>query len=131
MSETLQSNVSTLRSCSLPRPAFLARTHIPQELPGVDTQLVAIVPFELERVFADGLCRDWFRGGLEHRQLARLRVRRLSRFASGFASFVIAKSAGTRIPQERKCELRQMAVLPLNFDAGPRLQVHFHGFRVG
>lgn len=70
--------------------AVFAGTNFPQPFPRINSQLMAIVPVELDGVLADGLSRSRLHGGLEHGQLARFRCHRLSRPATGFAALLIA-----------------------------------------
>jgi len=74
----------------LRRPALPTRTHIPQKLPGINPQLMPVVPFELQRVLADRPCRNRFRRGLEHDQFSRLGLRRLPWLAPSLATLFVA-----------------------------------------
>src|SRR5450432_2478179 len=115
----------------LPLPALRARTHVPQKLPRINPQLMAIVPFKFQRILANRICGNRFRSSLKHDQLSWLRLRRLPRLPPRLAALFVAKRARAGVAQEGKCVRRKMSVLPLNLDPGPRLQMDFHGFRVG
>jgi hypothetical protein len=127
----------TLRGLSLGlyprprRPTLLAGAPIPQKLPGIYPQLMAVVPMKLDGVFAHSVRR--FRPGqsLEHGQRSRRGLRRLSRFSSGLASLLVTKRAGAGVAQERERIVRSMAVFPLDVHTRARGQVHFDGFGVG
>ncbi len=100
-------------------------THIAQKLPGINAQLVAIIPVKLDGVFAHALSRQWLGRLLEHGQRAGRELGRLAGFAAGLATLVVTQSAGAGIAQEGKWVVGAVAVLPLDVHAGACSQVHF------
>ena len=92
---------------------------------------MAVVPLELNSVFADGFGGNWFWRGLKHRQFAGFGLDRLSGAATGFRALFVAESAGAGVAQEGESVVREMSVFPFDFESGARGQVDFDGFGVG
>jgi len=120
-------------SASMAGPSCLAlraRTPVPQKLPRINTQLVAVVEMEFDRVLAHAVRRSRFDGGLEHGQRPSRGFRRLSWLLVGLGPFLVAQRARTCITQERKRIMRLVAILPLNIDTCASGQVDLYRFRV-
>lgn len=95
-----------------------ARTNFSKIKPGVDSQIVPIVPGKLQRVFADGLGRDCFHGRLEHGQGAGGKLWRLASLSTRLRTLILAERAGASVAQERKGVGGLVPILPLNFHSG-------------
>ncbi len=122
---------TTLEAPSLSRrPALRARTNFPQIEPRINSQIVVIVPRKPKRIFAHRLRRQRFHRRLKHRQSPGRELRRLARLASRLGSLILAKRAGTSIPQIRKRIDGPMPILPLNLHPRPRRQMNHHRLRI-
>ena len=111
--------------------AFFAGTDFAQPPPGINDEIVAIVPFEFHGVLADGFSREGLRGFFKDGQLAGFEVGLFAWSASGFGAFFIAQRARTGIAEKWKSVLRKMPITPLDFDAGAGFQVNFDGCGIG
>ncbi len=110
--------------------ALPARTNFPQVRPRIDSQIVPVVPGELQRIFAHGLSRQRLHRRPIHRQSSRRRLRRLARLSSGFPPLLVAQRARASIPQVGKRINRPVPILPLNLHSRPRSQVNHHRPRI-
>jgi hypothetical protein len=108
------------------RFALLTRTPIPQKLPRINPQLVIVVEMKLDRVLAHAFRRSSFYGRLEHRKRPWRRFCGLSRLLVGLAALLVAKRAGTGIPQKWKGIMRVVAVFPLDIETRAGAEVHFY-----
>src|SRR5215470_4228601 len=106
------------RFCSL-RLALVAGTDLPQKVPRVNSEVVTVVPVELDGVLADTFGGEWSGGGLEHRQCTRRGFRRFPRGASGLAALLFAERTWAGIPQKNKGIGRVVAVAPVDFHSRP------------
>ncbi len=97
--------------------ALFARANIPQKLPGINAQFVAVVPVEFDGIFAHAFGGDWFGFFFEHGQFAGLGFGRFSRFAFGFFPFVVTERAGARVAQIYERIVGAVAVLPFDVHA--------------
>src|SRR5215469_4346353 len=95
-------------------PALMAGTHFPQILPGINPQVVIIVPRKLDGVPAYTLRGDRLRRGLENHQRSGSLLRRLSRMPSTVSPLLFAHRARTSIPQVCKPIVRNMPIRPRN-----------------
>jgi hypothetical protein len=112
------------------RLALFAGTPIPQELPGINPQLVIVIETKLDRVFAYAFRRSRLYGRLVHRQSPRGKFPRLSRLLMSLSAGLVAQGARTGIAQEWKRIMRAVAVLPLDIQTRTGAQIDFHRFRV-
>ena len=110
--------------------AFRTWAKRPQEVPRIDPVLMAVVPTELDRIFANAACRDGLRRSLEHRQRAGLRLFGFAGLPVRLYAILVAKRTRTRIPQVSKRIMALVAVLPFDVHALAGGQVDFDGFRV-
>ena len=110
--------------------AFLTRTPVAQELPGINSQLVPVVEVKFDGVFANAFRRSRFDGGLEHGQGSRRRFRRIAGLLVVLGSLLIAQSAGAGITQEWEGIVGMVAVFPLDVEAGAGSQVDFDRLRI-
>jgi hypothetical protein len=94
--------------------ALFTGTNFPQPLPRINSQVVTVVPVELNRIFADALRGLRLYGRLEHRQLAGFWFHRLSSFTPSFAALFIAERARACITQIGERIARKMSVFPFN-----------------
>jgi hypothetical protein len=115
-SSLLQRNLSCLGGSAL-GAAFFTRAYIPQKLPGINAQLVPIIPLKLDGVFAHALGRQWLGRLLEHWQRSGCQLRPFAELAARLAPLVVAKGAGAGIAEEGKCVVRAVAILPLDVQA--------------
>jgi hypothetical protein len=129
-SSLLQRKLSCLRGGAL-GTALLARTNIPQELPGINAQLVPIIPVKFDGVFAHALCRQRFGRLFEHGKRTGCEFRPLAGLASRLTALIVTQSAGTGIAQEGERVVRAVAILPLDIQAGATRQVHFYPLGIG
>src|SRR5919109_1006207 len=108
------------------RLAFCTGAHIPQELPGVEPEVVIVIPAKFDGIAAHRF--DLVRLGrrLKHRQRTGRKLGRVSRLTAGLATFFIAQGARTGISKEGKAVVRNMPVLPLDFHTGAGGNVHLH-----
>jgi len=115
------------------RSTLLARAYIPQKLPGIEPELVAVVPLKFDCVLADRFRLGRLGGCLEHGQRPGRGFGRLPGLAAGFRAFFVTQSAGAGIAQEGKRVMRAMSVLPLDVHARAGGQAHFNrlGIRTG
>jgi hypothetical protein len=97
--------------------AFFTRAYIPQKLPGINAQLVAVIPVKLDGVFAYALGRQGLGCLLEHGEGAGREFRPLTGLAARLATFVVTQGAGAGIAQEGKRVVRAVAILPLDVQA--------------
>src|ERR671935_1380834 len=105
------------------RATFRTGTVFAQEIPGVNPQLMAVVPAKLDCVLAYGFRADWLCRRFEHRQRSRHRLWRLTNFPAAFVALLVTQSAGTCIAQPGKRIAAGMAVFPIYFHAGAGSQV--------
>ena len=112
-------------------PALRARTNFPQKLPRIQPQIVIIVPFEPDRVFAHGLSRHWFCRRLEHRQRSWGKLRWITRFASGFIALLVAHRAWASVAEVDEIVVRNVAVRPLDIHTRAGRKVNFYGLWIG
>jgi hypothetical protein len=115
-SSLLQRKLSCLRGGS-PGIAFFTRTYIPQKLPGINAQFVAVIPMKLNGVFAHSLGRQGLGYLLEHRKRAGREFRSLAGMAARLAPLVVTKGAGTSIAQKGERVVRTVTVLPFDVQA--------------
>jgi hypothetical protein len=115
-SSLLQRKLSCLRGGS-PGIAFFTRTYIPQKLPGINAQFVAVIPMKLNGVFAHSLGRQGLGHLLEHRKRAGREFRPLAGLAARLAPLVVTEGAGTSIAQKGERVVRTVTVLPFDVQA--------------
>lgn len=120
-----------LTRCGLRFFALAARANFAEKLPRVNPQIVIIVPRELDRIFADALCRQRLRRRLENEQGAGGGRGWISGAASGVAALFLAHGAGTGIAQVNETVVRSVAVSPLDVHAGSAREMNFYGLGVG
>ena len=111
--------------------ALFARAPIPQELPGIKPQFMAIIPVKLDGVLAHRFGGSWLGGGLEHRQRPRGGFLWLARLSMHFPTLLVTQRTGTGIAKISERVVRMMAVFPVNVDASASGEVDFDGFGVG
>src|ERR1022692_2413197 len=122
---------ATLLLASRPRRlALLARTDFAQELPGVNAQVVVIVPLEFDGVLADALSGNWLGGRFEHGQRPGSESGSLPKLPSSLGALFFAHRAGAGIAEEHKAVMRNVAVGPLNVDARAGCEIHLDRLRV-
>ncbi len=108
------------------RRALRTRANFPQIEPGINSQIVFIVPRKSQSVLPHRLRRHRSHRRFEHRQSPRRQLRSLARFAPRLRPLILAKRARTSIPQERKRVHRPVSVLPLNLHPPPSRQMNHH-----
>src|SRR5919201_1633508 len=91
------------------RATFRTGTVFAQKIPGVNPQLMAVVPAKLDCVLAYRFRAHW----LCH----------LTNFPAAFVALLVTQSAGTCIAQPGKRIAAGMAVFPIYFHAGAGSQV--------
>src|SRR5580704_6893984 len=124
---TLQTYTPDLRRGNCPRRlAFLAGTDFAQETPGVDAEVVVVVPRELDGVFADAFGGDGLGGRFEHGQRSERGLRRVAGTAPGLLALLVAHGAGAGIAQIDEVVVRNVAVVPRNVYARARGEIHLH-----
>lgn len=89
-----------------------------------------VIPREPYRIFPNPFRSGWLGGGFEHRQRPRGQLRGLAWLAARFVAFLVAQCAWAGVPKKRKRVAGTVAVLPLDFHAGTRADVHFDRFWV-
>ena len=109
---------------------FRAGAKCSQKVPGIDAVLVAVVPAELDRVFAYSACLQRLGSGLEHRQRPGVRFHGFTRLTLSLRSLLIAHRTGASIAQILERIVALVTVLPLDIHAVAGRQVHFHRLRV-
>jgi hypothetical protein len=115
-SPLLQRKLSCLLGGSL-GVALFTWTYIPQKLPGINAQFVAVIPMKLNGVFAHSLGRQGLGHLLEHRKRAGREFRPLAGLAARLAPLVVTKGAGTSIAQKGERVVRTVTVLPFDVQA--------------
>src|SRR5215471_1262368 len=95
-----------------------------QELPGINTVLVAVIPLEADGVLAHRFRLNGARRSLEHRQGAGDRLQRITGLAAVLVALLIAHRAWASVAQEGKAVGALMAVLPLDLHACAGGDVH-------
>ena len=110
-------------SCGL---ALLARADFAQEAPGINSQVVAVVPGELDGVLTNAFGRERLGRRLEHGERSGREFRGITCAASGFGSLFFAHGAGARIAQVDEGVVRDVAVVPLDVNACARGEVHLY-----
>jgi len=103
--------------------ASRAGTYFAQVSPGINSQIVVVVPGEFQSVLAHLLGAHRLRGGLEYGKRPGSQFDRVPRLASGFRALVITKRARAGIAQEWERVARTVPVLPFDLHAGTRGQV--------
>jgi hypothetical protein len=116
LNSLVQRKLSCLRGGS-PGIAFFTRTYIPQKLPGINAQFVAVIPMKLNGVFAHSVGRQGLGHLLEHRKRAGREFRPLAGLAARLAPLVVTKGAGTSIAQKGERVVRTVTVLPFDVQA--------------
>src|SRR6202020_3630226 len=102
------------------RTTFLARADFPQELPGINAEIVAVVPMELDGVFANAFGRKRFRGSFEHGQRVGCARRSFPGLASRLLALIVAHGAGAGVKQVDEIGMRGMAVVPRDMHSSAR-----------
>ncbi len=85
-----------------------------------------IVPGEPNGVFADGLRGNGLGRGFKHGQHAGSEFGRLAGLATGFVAFFVAHGTGAGVAEIDEAVVRNVAVLPIDVDAGASGEVHFN-----
>ncbi len=111
--------------------ALLAGTDFAQELPGINAEIVIIVPGELDGVLAHPFGGERLGVGLKDQQRSRRGGSGLSGTASGFAALVLAHGARTSIAQVNEVVMRNVAVVPFDVHARAGGQIHLHRLGIG
>ena len=111
-------------------PALRARANFSQELPGVNSEIVVIIPLELDGVLPDALGGNRSGGWLEHGQSPRREFRWFSRFAPCLIPLLVAHGAGAGIAEENEGIMRNVAVGPLDIHAATRGEIHLYGLGI-
>ena len=113
-----------------PGLALLAGTNLAQEFPGIDAQLVSVVPMKLDRIFAHALGRQGLDRGLEHGKCPGRQGWRISGFAPALGALIIAQGAGAGVAQECERVVRTMAVFPIDVHARAGREIYFDRFGI-
>ena len=111
--------------------AFRAGTLSSQKLPRVNPAAMAVVPVEIDRVFADW--GDLKRASrlLVHGQSSRFGLRRLTNLASAGVAFFVARSARAGVAQPGKRIVAPVTVFPLDIHARTGGFFHLNRPRIG
>jgi len=115
--------------CSI-RLALFAGADFAEVLPGIQAEVVIVVPVELNGVFADGFGGNGLGSGFEHGQRARCGFGRLAGLASGFVALFVAHGARTGVAEVDEGVVGGVAVVPVDVDAGAGGQVDLYGLGV-
>ena len=107
--------------------AFLTWTKFAQVSPGIDAEVMVIVPCEAYRVLADGFGGERFGRGLEHGQHAGSQFGRLTWLAMGFVALFIAHGAGAGVAEIDEAVVRNVTIFPLNIHASAGGEIYLHG----
>src|SRR5947209_8764515 len=75
-----------------------ARANLPQMRPGVDPQIVVVVPSKSDRIFSHRLGRQRLCRRLEHWQGPGSQLWRLARLAPSFFAFFVTQRARAGVP---------------------------------
>ena len=110
--------------------ALLARTPIPQELPGIEPQFVPVVPMKFDGIFADRFSRRRLGRRFEHGQRSWRRFGRLSWLAASLAALLIAERTRAGVAEIGECVVGMMAVLPLDVYSRARGDIDLDGFGI-
>jgi hypothetical protein len=112
------------------RFAFFTGADFAQEFPGIEAEVVLVVPVEFDGVFADGFRRERLGGGLEHRERSGGKFRGFAGTEAGLGALVFAQGAGASVAQVDKVVVGRVAVFPLDIHAGPGGEIHLHGLGI-
>ncbi len=110
--------------------AFGAWTDLAEIFPGIDPEVVVVVPLEPDRILSYAFCRDRLRRRLEHGQRSWGRFGWLAWFPMGLLPLFVAHGARASIAEEHKCVVRSVTVEPLNVHAGAGSQIYLYGLGV-
>src|SRR5437588_8831876 len=103
-----------------------AGTEFAQKFPRVNAQVVIIVPFEPDGIFAHTFGGNRLGGGFKQGQGTGGEFGRLAGLASGFVALFVAHGAWAGVTEVDKIVVRNVAVRPLNIDARPGGKVHLY-----
>lgn len=106
--------------------AVFTRADFAQKLPGVNAEVVVVVPLKLDGVFADAFGGERFGCGFEHGQGAGSEFGRLSAAASGLGALFFAHGTGAGVAEEDERVVGRVAVGPLYVDTGAAREIHLH-----
>ena len=128
-----ESNPNSACSISSRRPppglARLAGTNLAQKFPGIDSQLVSVVPMKPDRIFTHALGRQGLDRGLEHGECPGRRLAN-SGFAPALGALIVAQGAGAGVAQECERVMRTMAVFPIDVHARAVREIYFDRFGI-
>lgn len=126
--ENVQADLAHRRGSRL---AFGTRADFAQEVPGVDSEIVVVIPRKLDGVFTHALSRNRFGRRFEDGQGAGSKLRRITRLASGLPPLFFAHRAGTCVAQIEEAVSRNVAVAPLDLDAASGADIYLHRLGIG
>ena len=106
--------------------AFLTWTDFAQVPPGINAEIVIIVPCEPDGVFADRFRGKRFGRGLEHGQHTGSQSSRLARLAVGFVALFVAHGARAVIAEIDEAVVRNVTVFPLNVHASSSSEIYLY-----
>src|SRR5258708_5137669 len=124
-------SASALRLNSAPCGAFRAGTEFAQKLPRVNAEVMIIVPFEADGIFAHTFGGNRLGRRFKQGQRAGGELGRLAGLASRLVALFVAHGARAGVAEVDKIVVGDVAVRPLNIDARPGGKVHLYCLGIG
>src|SRR5579872_4790454 len=105
------------RGLGVGQSAFIARAEFAEQAPGINAEIVIVIPGKANGVFADALGGKRPGWGFIHRQHAGLQLLRLAGFAARFFALFVAHGAWAGVAEIDESIVRNVAILPLDVEA--------------